>query len=125
MKLFVAAESPEDDDDFSFTVPGELVHMPVAMCDCPDCGCERSMCGFASHKATSSFVVRDVAIEEATFTDLLFTSLRDAGWVTEDSAVDRTWVRDLAADHIRLASKLPVEAPLRFERDRIVVRPGI
>lgn len=122
MKLFVATESLGEEGDFSFTVPGELVHFPPVVCDCPECGCERAMAGFTSRRATTCFVVRDLDMDEATYTGLLFDSLREGGWVKEASADDREWVADWAVEHIGLAADLPVETPLRIQRDQVTVR---
>lgn len=121
MKLFVATESLEEDGDFSFTIPGELVHLPTIICAAPDCGCDRAMSGFVSHKGTTCFVVRELHIDATSYIDLLFSSLRDSGWV-DDSSEDRDWVEDWAAEHVRIGAELPAEVPLRFDRDRVMVR---
>lgn len=123
MKLFVAAESSGADGDFSFTIPGELVHYPPAGCECPDCGCDAAMAGFVSHRATTSFVVRDLDIDAETYVALLFDTLCSGGWVTRGSAEDRAWVAEWAAEHAKEADGLPVETPLRFHKDRVMVRP--
>jgi hypothetical protein len=124
MKLFVAAESLGEDGDFSFTVPGELVHFPPMICDCSECGCDRAMAGFTSHRATTCFVVRDLDVEPDIYTCLLFDTLREGGWVDENSTHDRAWVTDWAAEHRRAAASLPAEIPLRFYRDEVSVRPA-
>lgn len=120
--LFVATESLEEEGDFSFTVPGELVHFPPVVCDCPDCGCDGAMAGFVSHKATTSFVVRDLDIDAAAYAELLFDTLREGGWVAEGSADDRDWVREWAVEHIEMAADLPAETPLRLDRAQVTVR---
>ncbi|MPZ53489.1 MAG: hypothetical protein GEU79_12285 [Acidimicrobiia bacterium] len=118
MKLFVATNAPADGDDFSWTVAGELVRFPLDTCDCPDCGCERSMCGLSSHRATTSFTVRDLDIDLATFRELLWESLTDEGWVTNGSLEDERWVETWAAEHAEAASGLPVERPLHISFER-------
>lgn len=122
MRLFVATESPDVEGDFAFTVPGELVHFPPVICDCPGCGCEVSMAGFVSHKATTSFVSRDLDLDSGTFTELLFETLREGGWVRPESREDMAWVRDWAVEHIRAAADLPTETPLRIQDGDVVVR---
>lgn len=122
MKLFVAAESLGEEGDFSFTVPGELVHFPPIICDRAECGCEKAMAGFTSKRATTCFVVRDLDMTPDTFTGLLFDSLCQGGWVDDDSIHDRAWVADWAAEHMRSAAALPAESPLRFLRDEVSVR---
>jgi len=121
MKVFVAAEAA-DDGDFSFTVPGELVHLAPLVCECPDCGCNRAMAGFTSHKATTSFVVRDLDLDFTIYAELLFATLQAGGWVHERSGADASWVRAWAGDHIRLAADLPAEVPLVVENDVVTVR---
>lgn len=114
MKLMVATESLGESDDFSFCVPGELVHFPSVICDCPECGCERAMDGFASRKATTCFVVRDLDMDPVSYAGLLFDSLRVGGWIQKDTAEERGWVEEWANEHIAIAADLPEETPLRF-----------
>lgn len=122
MKVFVASEDTTEEGDFSFTVPGELVHLPPTVCDCPDCGCDRAMAGFVSHKATTSFVVRDLDLDSDTYADLLFATLQAGGWVQERSRADASWVRAWADEHVRLAAHLPEEVPLAVDNDTVHVR---
>lgn len=122
MKVFVATEPNDGDREFSFTIPGELVHLPPVVCDCPDCGCERAMAGFVSHKATTSFVVRDLDLDRDTYFGLLFESLKVGGWVSEGSPDDSAWVRSWAEEHIEMAAGLPAETPLQAEGDRVSLR---
>ena len=61
MKVFVASGPGEKKrlDDFSCTVDGELVSLPLDGCDCVDCGCERAVAGLGSSKGTTTFAVLD------------------------------------------------------------------
>lgn len=120
MKVFVATEGPCEGGDFSFTVPGELVHLAPIVCDCHGCGCNKAMAGFTSHKATTSFVVRDLDLDPTTYAELLFETLQSGGWVR--SRADASWVDTWASDHIQLAADLPEEVPLIVEDDVIRVR---
>lgn len=122
MKLFVATESLGEGDDFSFTIPGELVHLPSVSCDRPECGCERAMAGFTSRRASTCFVVRDLDIDPPTYVELLFEALSEGGWVNEGSADDRRWVTEWAGEHMDMAVGFPAETPLRVDRDRVTVR---
>lgn len=123
MKVFVATEPTHEDRDFSFTIPGELVHLPPLICDCPDCGCDRAMAGFVSHKATTSFVVRDLDLDTNTYSDLLFETLKAGGWVSEESSADAAWVRSWAEEHIEIAAHFAPEVPLQVDGDRVTMRP--
>jgi len=80
------------------------------------------MGGFASHKATTGFVVRDLDLEPETYSRLLFDSLEAGGWVTAGSSADRAWVRAWAEEHLEMAADLPVEMPLHVENDRVTVK---
>lgn len=122
MKVFVATEAPKGKREYSHTAPGELVHFPPLMCDCPDCGCRWGMCGFASHRATSAFVVRDIDLDLTTYTRLLWETLRDGGWVTDGNAGDRRWVEEWAVDHVEAAAAFPAEAPLRVREGEVTLR---
>ncbi len=124
MKVFVSTEPTNEDREFSFTIPGELVHLPPLMCDCPDCGCDRAMAGFVSHRATTSFIVRDLALDRNTYSDLLFETLEAGGWVSEGSSEDVAWVCSWAEEHIAMAAHLPEEVPLQVDRGRVTTRPA-
>lgn len=122
MKVFVAAEATSEKSDFSWTVPGELVHLPPVVCDCPDCGCQRAMGGFVSHKGTTCFMVSDLGIDEAAYIQLLWDTLEAGGWVAEDSAEDRAWIEEWGREHLALAADFPIEEPLRIRDGRIRIR---
>lgn len=88
MKVFVATKEKQGKrkNDFSFTDEGELVKFGFE-CDGEsvdgNCGCKRSMCGFDSQKATTTFKVEDRDISEEEFIKLFLQSEKDAGWYKE------------------------------------------
>lgn len=122
MRFFVATEAIDGEGEFAWTIPGELVHMPNVVCSDSKCGCERSMAGFVSHRATTCFVVRELDMNPATYTTLLWDTLERGGWVEPADRNDRLWVGQWAAEHIRMAHELPVETLLRFQKDHVMVR---
>jgi hypothetical protein len=122
MRVLVATGAIDEKGEFSFAIPGVLVHFPPVMCDCPDCGCERSMVGFTSQKATTCFVARDLSIEPGTCTDLLYETLARSGWVSDEQASDRAWVAEWAREHQDVAAGLPVETPLRLRGGRVLIK---
>lgn len=121
MRVFVAGERVSDGDDFSWTVPGELVHFPTVICADPGCGCDRAMCGFVSRRATTVFEVRDLDITPDTFTELLSDSLEAGGWLRR-SEDDRAWLEGWAGEHLSAAADFEPGVPLRFSRWVISVR---
>jgi hypothetical protein len=80
------------------------------------------MAGFASHKATTNFEVRDLPLEPEMYARLLFESLADGGWVDRASGSDLEWTNDWAKEHAELAAAFPDETPLTIERGRVAVR---
>lgn len=102
MKLLVAAVGDRE-DDFAYTVPGEVV-MSAVPCDRDlraggECGCSRAFIGLASGRATTAAVVADVEME---FEELL-ALLRTAGdadreWLSEDAEWWAAAVAEIGAD---------------------------
>jgi hypothetical protein len=72
MRVLTATASSQGmlDNDFDFTVEGELVWVGF-VCETdrrdPDggCGCGRSFCGLSSHRATTTAQVRDLLLSRA------------------------------------------------------------
>ena len=121
MKVFVAS-SPQGDpvaDDFCFTVDGELVWSGFGLCDCPDCGCERSMAGVASSKATTTFRVHD---DPAMTPELYRQASRDVavreGWITEQDEKGLAEIDEIADAHRELARAFVANTELRRVGDR-------
>jgi hypothetical protein len=49
----------ERDDDYCWTVDGELVRLPLADCANPACGCVRGFAGLSSHRATTTALIEE------------------------------------------------------------------
>lgn len=121
MKLFVATRKALAEDDFSQTVEGELVRLPVT-CDEADCECGEAMTGLGSGLSTTTFTVRDIDLDRPMYRELLLGTLARDGWVTEDDSDDLTWVGKLVDLHIDLADGFDPEVPLRLSGDRLYER---
>lgn len=121
MKLFVATGGGATADDYSRTVEGELVRLPVT-CDAPGCDCSRAMTGLASAQDTTTFTVRELNIDKDMYRELLWATLERDGWVTEDKAEDSEWVDTLLVVHIDLASSFDPGTPLRLDGDMMFER---
>ncbi|MEZ5175517.1 MAG: hypothetical protein R2823_04855 [Acidimicrobiia bacterium] len=65
-----------------------------------------------SHKATTTFVVRDLDMSPSEYIELFLDTLTQGGWIRGPADVD--WAIDFAKQHMQMASELPVETPLRI-----------
>lgn len=125
MNVFVASTpgGTRRDDDFSYTVAGELVWGGFAVCDCPDCGCERSMAGMASSKATTTFRVR---FDPNMTRDLYRQAFRDnairEGWIEPTSREDLAEIDAIADEHRDLAAQFEPGTELRRVKDESRLR---
>ena len=84
--------------DYAHTVTGELVTATVTQCDCPDCGCDRGFAGLASHRATTTAMVVELAhVTTSDLRDVIFDYLVAGGWLDllREAAGDRDRDRDL------------------------------
>lgn len=110
MKVLVAAAAREGHraSDFTWTVEGELVRLPGAVCDCPDCGCDRSMAGLASSKATTVFRVLDhPTMTSEHYRQAFCDALIREGWIREGDDVAAAEVREWADQHLTEAARWP------------------
>ncbi len=88
MKIFVATSETQGTraNDFCFTTEGEIVRLGFE-CDGETvdgaCGCRRSLFGVRSRKATTTFKVVEMEIDEAELAAEIFVSMKEAGWVLE------------------------------------------
>lgn len=121
MKVFVASRVGGQADDYSHTVEGELVRLPIT-CDDPTCECGQAMTGLGSGLSTTTFTVRDIDIDRATYRDLLWDTLLRDGWVNADDSDDEEWVRRLVRLHLDLAATFTPDVPLRLVGDRLYER---
>ena len=121
MKVFVASRVGGQSDDYSHTVEGELVRLPIT-CDDPACECGQAMTGLGSGLSTTTFTVREVDLDRETYRDLLWDTLLRDGWVDADDAEDEEWVRRLVRLHLDLAVTFTPEVPLRLVGDRLYER---
>lgn len=121
MKLFVATRAGAEEGDYSQTVEGELVRLPIT-CDDPDCECGKAMTGMGSGLSTTTFTVREIELDPEMYHELMWgTMLRD-GWVTKGNPEDEEWVVKLVDLHLDLASSFAPDVPLRLNGDRLYER---
>jgi hypothetical protein len=118
LKLFVATHEGAEVDDFSKTIEGELVRLPVT-CDDPECQCGRAMTGLGSGESTTTFTVREFDISREMYRELLWSTLLRDGWVAEGDAEDLEWVDKLVVLHADLAASFSEGVPLRLTGDAL------
>lgn len=135
MKVLTATRRTQGwrDNDFSWTVEGELVFFAPFECGRgsvdDDCGCRRSMAGLVSHRATTTVrVVEREDLDPETYFALIADGLASQGYVTEELMANRNvdeWVHDLTDELIYLAANCSVGTVLERRGDVIAPRtPG-
>lgn len=107
-------------NDFHWCVEGELVTVgPVCRADQdrPDggCGCGRSFAGLASHRGTTTAMVRDLPFTRAEYVEAFRASLQAQGYDTAEVESE--------ADELLLAvADIPVGTVFERRLEQIVVR---
>ena len=107
------------DDDYHWCQEGELVHLNIADCCDPACGCARGFSGFATHRATTTARVvdrPDMTIEQ--LARLLATSLHQGGWIDQPDPANEL-VSCLATEIVETAV-----AYARFGVGTVIERDG-
>ncbi len=103
----------DSDGDFSFTVDGELVVIPVDVCADAGCGCERAVTGIASGRGSTTFTIADRSdLTPALYSELIVDGLTRQGWIGTETPADD--FEDFIRWHIDLAAQLPVGGLLRI-----------
>ena len=116
MNVFVAStiNKGRHNDDFSHTVPGELVWEGFTICDCPDCGCDRAMAGMASSRGTTTFrVVFDEAMTPERYRQAFRDTVIREGWVRPEDRSGLADIEAIADEHRRLAARFRAGTELR------------
>jgi hypothetical protein len=84
MKVLVATTETQGmfEDDYCWTVDGELVYIQSVSCPDPLCGCTRGFAGLSSARATTTAVVVDRPnLQIGDLADALSDSLERSGWL--------------------------------------------
>lgn len=131
MKVLTATRRTQGwrDNDFSWTVDGELVFFTPIECDRgsvdDDCGCRRSMAGLVSHRATTTMKVVDRDLDPETYFALIADGLESQGYVTNELMANpnvNQWVHDLTDELIYLAAVCPVGTVVERRGDILAPR---
>ncbi len=131
MKVLTATSQTQGwrDNDFSWTVEGELVFFAPIECSRgfidDDCGCRRSMAGLVSHRATTTMkVVEREDLDPDIYFTLIADGLQSQGYVTEELMRNpnvNEWVHDLTDELIYMAAASSVGTV--FERRGDILAP--
>jgi hypothetical protein len=125
MKVLVATGRTQGvrKNDYHWAIEGELVRIGE-VCrkdrDDPDggCGCGRGFGGLASHRATTTARVAELALTQAQYTETYRASLQDQGWYhCEDCIADE--IEFLA----RVAADCSIGAVIERRLDVLQERP--
>lgn len=93
MKVLVATSEGQGlfDDDYGWTVDGELVYVQGVTCSNPKCGCDRGFAGMSSSRATTTAKVVDRPdYTMADYRGALVDSLTRGGWIEEGDQTAET-----------------------------------
>jgi hypothetical protein len=134
MKVLTATSETQGlrDNDFCWTVEGELVLFPPIECGHGSiddhCGCRRAMAGLSSHLSTTTIKVVDrKEIDPDTYFTLISDGLADLGYVTKELREDPEvieWLHDTSAELMCIAHAFPTETVLERRGDWVSVRPS-
>lgn len=124
MRILVATHETQGlkPGDFCWTKESEIVTFPV-MCDnsCT-CGCNRSMAGIESHKATTTFKVVESPIRWRDYHIALLKSLVNGGWYEKMTRDAINHAREMAVELIKTAEFFPVNTVLELKGSSVRVR---
>lgn len=127
MKLLTATSltQGERDNDYDWCIEGELIRFDV-VCDRgarnPDdsCGCGRGFAGMSSMRATTTAIIRDLAMERRDVQFALAASLHAAGYLANPN--DLAAVADEAEELIHIAHAFEVGDVIERRLDLLRVR---
>lgn len=122
MRVLVATSETqgERDDDYCWTVEGEMVRLPVVTCSDLGCGCRRGWAGLASSRATTTCKVVELDLDQSELLEAFTTSLTRDGWLVAGG--DTIWVAEFVWMHSTAAESFPVDTVLETDREYIISR---
>ncbi len=120
MKVLVATTKTQGkrNNDYCWTVEGELVRLPGMTCDCPDCGCGSGWAGLASSRATTTCMVAELDLDRADLLHAFTSGLERDGWLIPGE--DQSWIAEFIEDHLMLATAFPVGTILELADGELV-----
>ncbi|MFA5311704.1 MAG: hypothetical protein WC375_00130 [Methanomassiliicoccales archaeon] len=131
MKIFVATKETQGqrESDFNFCIEGEFVHFGM---ECNKdhesdidgkCGCQRSVVGWNSNRATTTFKVTFVDITKSKYLKLFINSMSDERWVIENPPNrQREFGLRMVNEYLAFANKFPIGAIIERRGRTLQVR---
>ena len=123
MKVLVATARTQGQrpTDFNYCVEGELVWLSEPCFRdanrLPDsCGCGRAFAGLASHRATTTAAIVDLAISPDEYEEALRSGLHEAGWPASLGTA-------LAAEQADIASRWVIGSVIERDLELLALRP--
>ncbi len=109
-------------NDFFLTAPGELVALPVLICEGEDvngsCGCRRSLSGVDTLLATTTAQVQETDLSREEYMQLVEGMLLQGGWHKERGVACREMAEMVGAPALTAAATFPSGSILEYRRDR-------
>ena len=120
MKLLtIHRATPPIGTDFCHAIEGELAVTFGAVCDNPDCGCDRAFTGLNSAKASTTVMVRALDIDTEGAVQAAIGFLHHSGCAQGlDQACILTMASELINDAVAVAAHYPPGTVLRTIYDR-------
>ena len=117
MKVLVATRRGQGrTDDFFWGVEGELVRLPMIVCASPRCGCDRSVAGLATSRASTTFTsIERPELDPDTYRTVFLDAIEREGWLL--GGTDTVDFDEVIEGHIDLAARVPAGAVLRVRSD--------
>ncbi|GJM36987.1 MAG: hypothetical protein DHS20C19_03540 [Acidimicrobiales bacterium] len=126
MKVLVATSETQGtvEEDYFWTVEGELVYIQSVSCSDPRCGCSRGFAGMSSSRATTTAMVVDrPELSRADVAKALADSLERGGWLAHcDQKQADEMVGELLAMLANITESAPMGSVVRREGDFAYVR---
>ena len=119
MRVLVATNATQGqrDNDYCWTVEGELVRLPMDVCANPKCGCAWGFAGLTSSRATSTARVGELDLDRSGLRTAFLDALRREKWVAP--AEDPDWLDEYVDFHLAVAGVRAVGTVVEIHGDEI------
>ena len=120
MKLLTADQPPDGEQEFCFTIGGELLY-PVPPCDAQvydpqpwcSCGCTTGWVGIVSRRGTTAAVVAEVDLDRSTLVELFLQHVADLDEQALDDPLMAISAGSFVDSLLEVAAAFPVGTRVR------------